>query len=66
MSVQLAEPTAQQGTGGEAITQPWWQGVWFEGAFDPKGVAFALALALGATVAMVVVAAAAMRILAGT
>ena len=43
----------------------WWQGVWFQGSFDPRGTAFAVALALGATVAMVVVVTALVRIVAG-
>ncbi len=76
MSVQLAE----QGGADEAALSvlsvpsvpsdpsrpsPWWQGVWFEGSFDPRGMAFALVLALAATAAMVVVAAAVVRIAAG-
>lgn len=44
---------------------PWWQGLWFEGPFDPRGTGFAVVLALGATVAMVVVATALVRIVAG-
>ena len=47
------------------LVSPWWQGVWFEGSFDPRETAFALVLALAATAAMVVVAAAVVRILAG-
>jgi len=44
---------------------PWWQGLWFEGPMDPRGTAFAAALALAATVALIVVVAAAVRIATG-
>ncbi len=45
--------------------RPWWEGAWFEGASDPRGIGFAVALAVAATVALVVVVAAAVRIATG-
>lgn len=44
---------------------PWWEGAWFEGALDPRGTFFAVALALGATAALLVVVTAAVRIATG-
>ena len=60
----------QEAAGLAATAQPgadeqWWDGLWFEGPLDPKGTVFAVLLALGATVAMVVVAAAVVRIATG-
>ena len=65
MSVQLAEQGGADEAALSVPSVPWWQGVWFEGSFDPRGTAFALVLALAATAAMVVVAAAVVRIAAG-
>jgi hypothetical protein len=73
MSVQLAEQGRVDDTGASEPSVPpvpsppsaWWQGVWFEGPFDPRETGFALVLALAATAAMVVVAAAVVRIAAG-
>ncbi len=48
-----------------AADEQWWDGLWFEGPLDPRGTVFAVLLALGATVAMVVVAAAVVRIATG-
>jgi hypothetical protein len=45
--------------------EQWWDGLWFEGPLDPRGTVFAVLLALGATVAMVVIAAAVVRIATG-
>jgi len=49
----------------EPATAQWWEGVWFEGPMDPRGIGFAVALALAATIALVVVVAAAVRIVTG-
>jgi|GEM_PF-2858019 len=46
-------------------TTPWWDGLWFEGSMDPRGTAFAAALALAATIALIVVVAAAVQIATG-
>ena len=43
----------------------WWEGIWFEGALDPRGTLFAVALALAATAALLVVVTAAVRIATG-
>ena len=58
MNVSTAAPA-------DAESPAWWQGLWFEGVFDPRGTAFAASLAVGATLAMVVVATALVRIVAG-
>jgi hypothetical protein len=49
----------------EAAPVPWWEGLWFEGPLDPRGTAFAVLLALAATVAMLVIATAVARIATG-
>jgi len=49
----------------EPAAPPWWDGLWFEGPMDPLGTGFAVALALAATVALVVLVAAAVRIATG-
>jgi hypothetical protein len=54
-------PVPDEGTAPPA----WWEGLWFEGAMDPRGTGFATALAVAATVALIVVVAAAVRIATG-
>jgi hypothetical protein len=49
----------------EPAPRAWWEGVWFEGPMDPRGTGFAVAMALAATIALVVVVAAAVRIVTG-
>jgi hypothetical protein len=61
----VAERPAHAVAGAGDDDSAWWQGLWFEGAFDPRGTAFAVSLAVGATIAMVVVATALVRIVAG-
>lgn len=66
MSVHVEQEASELPATGRAGTdEPWWDGLWFEGPLDPKGTVFAVLLALGATVAMVVVAAAVVRIATG-
>ena len=67
MSVSTAHKHLSVVPGPDEAPDPrtWWQGLWFEGAMDPRGTGFAAALAVAATVALIVVVAAAVRIATG-
>jgi hypothetical protein len=45
--------------------QLWHEGLWFEGPLDPRGTLFAALLAVSATVALLVVVTAAVRVMTG-
>jgi hypothetical protein len=68
-SPSLRGPAAGSGGAADplaaAAEQAWYEGVWFEGPLDPRGTIFAALLALTATVGLLVVVTAVVRVATG-